>query len=732
MNFLLLYLLIFLNLNNYTGSIEENLDLLIEIEKDGQKFQKDLIEFITENNNNINTSDVKSKAVMVLGLSGTGKSTLINYLNDVPLICTKNKNKKWIIEPQNKSLTPKMNIAKIGHNVYSQTFLPNSYSPLNEDFSYIDNPGFKDTRGVSFEIANGFFREKITSNVSDLKFLLLLEDSDLRYSKAQQFRDTIKAFSSFIDLFNTNFDIKKAEQLSKSIGIIITKVDNGEETDLEMKEILRDQLNETISDEIEHNNLNEIEQLVFLQIIENFQIEIFSNPKKKGPVSTDQKKKIIELVKKLEYIKKNEYNTQTRIEESSKSKLLNYIKNKFKLFEKNFNEKFFIDISNYFEQKYQDFKEAPFIFNELIELVENGKLEHDFENYTNSLNNKILSPNDKEEMFSKKKAITFFDQFMTNDDKDFFVWKKKWMSEKTKSKLDFFISDILQNLSSKCDLFLESIKEKIKNELKNFFETSINQAEDLNDLMEMEDFLKNFKNLIRVTNDFDYFFKNASEIIVNKINKEKFADEKEIIFNLVYVLPDERKKQYLNILNFKNIRQDLIEELENLENELKNLRTENSFYKDGVFTYIGYFANMSSILEKINFHNEIVDLRSVSVYSAISLIFNDDFVIVKERYINHAPDLVIISPKVICLKKINIDLSSQHTPGYPDQKEKADNGIGYGQDGKDGKPGLPGYSGGNLLIISEKNLGFNLTFISNGGRGGPGQEGFYIFILVCI
>lgn len=47
MNFLLLYLLIFLNLNNYIGSIEENLDLLIEIEKDGQKIQKDLIEFIT-------------------------------------------------------------------------------------------------------------------------------------------------------------------------------------------------------------------------------------------------------------------------------------------------------------------------------------------------------------------------------------------------------------------------------------------------------------------------------------------------------------------------------------------------------------------------------------------------------------------------------------------------------------------------------------------------------------
>ena len=52
--------------------------------KNGTIVQQDLIEYIEEGKIKISTScesKCENKAVMVLGLSGTGKSTLVNYLN---------------------------------------------------------------------------------------------------------------------------------------------------------------------------------------------------------------------------------------------------------------------------------------------------------------------------------------------------------------------------------------------------------------------------------------------------------------------------------------------------------------------------------------------------------------------------------------------------------------------------------------------------------------------------
>ena len=86
---------------------------------------------------------------MILGLTGTGKSTLVNYLNEFPLVCVKRK-MKWILELEtlNLSFPGGFSIAKIENSGHSQTFLPASFTPQHEDFTYIDDPGFKDTNGL--------------------------------------------------------------------------------------------------------------------------------------------------------------------------------------------------------------------------------------------------------------------------------------------------------------------------------------------------------------------------------------------------------------------------------------------------------------------------------------------------------------------------------------------------------------------------------------------------------
>ena len=55
------------------------------------KIETDIVEFIKNGGSKCASS--KKNAIMVLGLSGTGKSTLINYLTGVQLVSKKNEKK---------------------------------------------------------------------------------------------------------------------------------------------------------------------------------------------------------------------------------------------------------------------------------------------------------------------------------------------------------------------------------------------------------------------------------------------------------------------------------------------------------------------------------------------------------------------------------------------------------------------------------------------------------------
>ena len=137
-----------------------------------------------------------------------------------------------------------------------------------------------------------------------------------------------------------------------------------------------------------------------------------------------------------------------------------------------------------------------------------------------------------------------------------------------------------------------------------------------------------------------------------------------------------------------------------------------------------HFVNISQVMNYVNNNREIKNLKHLIIHATHSFIFDNDLKISNETYETDGPDLVVISPKVVIEKHINLDLSCHHVPYFPDGKEKADDGKDFGENGEDGKPGLPGYNGGNLVIISGMIFNFSkLNFISNAGKGGPGQNG---------
>jgi len=738
-NIYLLFLVAFISQYccwNVCNALDEKKNLIIRIEVEGNKYEKDLIQFIEENKKHLNSqSQIQNKSVMVLGLSGTGKSTLINYLNNIPLVCVKEKS-KWILELQSPNLTLQggFSIAKIGHRIYSQTFIPAGYTPKGEQFTYIDNPGFKDTHGLSTEIANGFFREQIISKVNDLKFLLLLTHSDLN-ERGSQFRESIKAFSHFIGAFdddynNNDFDI---HALSESIAIILTKVDNDGETDEKMKHDLKIKLQEILQDEKDNEKLSFKEEKVFNEILENNQIEIFSNPKKKGPVSTDQAEAIRSLINnKLKYANKNDLKIRAKISDTYKLELLEYIHNNYDQFEDQFYQLLNMGITRFLEKK-KIMEETEYIYIQLNQLLKSGLLVTDFDKFIKNLNNQILDNDEKDELKNKKKTLNYFIRLFSDEEKKKLTFSKKWISDQNKSKLESHINDIFKQISEGFKIFQQSIQDSIQNGIDEFIEKKINQAVDINDIKQIENILASIQNLILIESSFEIFLKNLNEELLNKNEKELLLTNEKVLVNLTRLLPNDKQNEF-SIDNRKWVGLELSQKIERLIKELKNYYQESISvtYRNGVYTYKGIFANISHILNDINNQRyDIIDLKSVEIYTINSVKFDINYLINKQRYAgSKCPDLIIISPHILFSNnETTVDLSSLHTPNYPNGKIKANSGnLRYDKDGDDGEPGLAGFNGGNMLIISNDSISNGLIFISKGGMGGPGQNGKKIFI----
>ena len=132
---------------------------------------------------------------------------------------------------------------------------------------------------------------------------------------------------------------------------------------------------------------------------------------------------------------------------------------------------------------------------------------------------------------------------------------------------------------------------------------------------------------------------------------------------------------------------------------------------------------MSFILEEFNKKDYIKELKNFYIFSTHLLVIDTDFKIKSEYYKKDAPNLIIISPKIFFEKTTTIDLSCDRIPDYPNGQKYAKNGAYPSGNGEDGLPGDPGYNGGNLLIASTVIDYMNINFISNGGIGGPGQNG---------
>lgn len=215
-----------------------------------------------------------------------------------------------------------------------------------------------------------------------------------------------------------------------------------------------------------------------------------------------------------------------------------------------------------------------------------------------------------------------------------------------------------------------------------------------------------------------------------------WVDLKELVDEVTYIIRE-------NVLNRNQIKESnwssdqLANKIKFFLKDLEMYRKKNfGIFNDSHFTYRGHFERLSSIMTTINTNESIQNLSSIRIYMTHSLWLDVDFKINSSRYKSNAPDMYIISPKlVLTQRQLTINLSCE---SIPDSFPKARDGLMPGEAGQHGQHGFPGFNGGRLFIFTSEFLNSSsIRFYSRGGIGGKGQDGmqsffFFYFFRRCL
>ena len=160
-------------------------------------------DLIQESNSLITAS---KNSILILGKTGSGKSTLSNFLCNIPLEAIADANDDIIIVT--KPLFQGF-VFPIGQGELSETKIPNFLTV--EDVKVWDCPGFNDTQVVQ-DIANSFYLQRVCEVSIALKIVLVI--------RAYLFDAKVTDFEEVLEHLLRMFD--NLEQLKESLTLVVT------------------------------------------------------------------------------------------------------------------------------------------------------------------------------------------------------------------------------------------------------------------------------------------------------------------------------------------------------------------------------------------------------------------------------------------------------------------------------------------------------------------------------
>lgn len=154
----------------------------------------------------------QTEVILILGITGAGKSTLTLFLTNGNLEAVPIEGVKGgfrIIDPNDK-------ISDVS-TITSKTIVPNLFTDEENGLAYYDCPGFIDSRGVKVDIAATFSIRKLLNFAESTKFVFTVSYSSIQVAIGDR--------HEFMDLvgFATGL-IKNVDKYRNAIALVVTKV----------------------------------------------------------------------------------------------------------------------------------------------------------------------------------------------------------------------------------------------------------------------------------------------------------------------------------------------------------------------------------------------------------------------------------------------------------------------------------------------------------------------------
>lgn len=154
----------------------------------------------------INSSEGKD-IIVFMGATGSGKSTTLNFLNDIPMI--KNAIYKNFINSDNP------NSFFVSGGGSSQTLIPKYINHNNTDVFMYDFAGWEDNRGAIDNLIGAAFIKKIIESAKTCKIVFVTSEPDIESTRAESFKKFLL----------TAQKVFKSHDLKTISRLIVTKAD---------------------------------------------------------------------------------------------------------------------------------------------------------------------------------------------------------------------------------------------------------------------------------------------------------------------------------------------------------------------------------------------------------------------------------------------------------------------------------------------------------------------------
>ena len=172
-------------------------------QSDVQKIKHILSEHVNKNKGIIDDSKGKD-VVLLVGNTGSGKSSLAAYLSGIPLMFDEEDEIISLQNPNNEKIA-------IGDGLDSVTSLPVPVPVANTDLVLYDLPGLLDSRGVPYDVLTAAFLKNIAENARKVRFVFVESVDSLTTARGELFKALLdKARNVFdVNVINSMFVVTK-------------------------------------------------------------------------------------------------------------------------------------------------------------------------------------------------------------------------------------------------------------------------------------------------------------------------------------------------------------------------------------------------------------------------------------------------------------------------------------------------------------------------------------------